>query len=78
MAAETRIAGHTRLFWAQQAANELLDSLAAARGVHQVGLVRYSGNVTDPNVATIVAPLTTNFATVRTAIGTLVGAGTRR
>ena len=75
VAAATQIAGHTRLYWAQQAANELLDSLAAARGVHQVGLVRYSGDVTDPNVATIVAPLTTNFATVRTAIGTLVGAG---
>lgn len=70
-----RSAGQTRLYWAQRASHELLDSLAAARGTHQVGLVRYSGNVTDPNVAQILVPLTTNFGTVRTAVDALVGAG---
>lgn len=70
-----RSAGQTRLYWAQAAANELLDSLAAARGSHQVALVRYSGNVTDPDVATIVVPLTTDFTAVRAGIASLTGAG---
>jgi hypothetical protein len=70
-----RSAGQTRLYWAQQAANELLDSLAAARGTHQVGLVRYSGNAADPTVAEILVPLTTDFSTVRTAVAALTGAG---
>jgi hypothetical protein len=70
-----RSAGQTRLYWAQQAANELLDSLEAARGTHQVALVRYSGNVSDPLVSEILVPLTADFTTVRTAVAALVGAG---
>lgn len=65
----------TRLAWAQSAANELLDELARARGTHQVSLVRYSGNVSDPRVAEILVPLTTNFTTVRTAIAALTPSG---
>jgi type II secretory pathway pseudopilin PulG len=70
-----RSAGETRLFWAKKAANELLDSLAASQGDHQVGLVRYSGNATDPLVAEILSPLGTDFPTIRTEIAGLTGAG---
>jgi hypothetical protein len=65
----------TRIEWAKQAANELLDSLAAARGDHQVGVVKYAGNATDPNAAVELAPLGTDFAAVRAAIAPLVGNG---
>lgn len=70
-----RSAGETRLYWAKQAAHQLLDELGRARGTHQVGLVRYSGNWDSPTVATIVQPLTTNLGAVGTAVDSLVGSG---
>ena len=65
----------TRIEWAKQAANELLDSLAAARGNHQVGVVKYAGNASSPDAAVELAPLGPDFAAVRAAIAPLAGNG---
>jgi hypothetical protein len=67
----------TRIEWAKEAANELLDSLAGARGTHQVGAVKYSGDASSPDAAVELAPLGTDFDAVRTAIAPLVGNGGR-
>lgn len=65
----------TRIAWAKQAANELLDSLAAARGNHQVGVVKYAGDAPSPDAAVELAPLSPDFAAVRAAIAPLAGNG---
>ena len=65
----------TRIEWAKLAANELLDSLAAARGDHQVGVVKYAGNATAPDAAVELVPLSPDFAAVRAAIAPLAGNG---
>jgi von Willebrand factor type A domain/Putative Flp pilus-assembly TadE/G-like/IPT/TIG domain len=65
----------TRIGWAKQAAHELLDSLEAAPGTQQVGLVKYAGRATDPDAAVELAPLSTDFDAVRTAIDSLQGDG---
>ncbi len=65
----------TRIEWAKQAANELLDSLEAARGTHHVGVVKYAGNASAPDAAVELAPLGPDFDTVRAAIAPLVGDG---
>jgi hypothetical protein len=65
----------TRIAWAKQAAHELLDSLEAAPGTQQVGVVEYSGNAVDPDAAMELAPLGTDFNPVRTAIDSLQGDG---
>ena len=65
----------TRIEWAKLAANELLDSLSAARGDHQVGVVKYAGNATDPDAAVELVPLSRDFAAVRAAIAPLAGNG---
>ena len=67
----------TRIAWAKQAANELLDSLAAAPGTNQVGVVKYAGDASSPDAAVELAPLGTDFAVVRAAIATLDGEGGR-
>jgi hypothetical protein len=65
----------TRIEWAKQAAHELLDSLEAAPGTQQVGVVKYAGNASDPDAAVELAPLGTDFAAVRTSIDSLHGDG---
>jgi len=70
-----RSAGQTRTFWAKKAANELMDSLEAARGTQRVGAVKYSGDYRSPTAAVVLSPLTTDFTAVRTAIAPLAGNG---
>jgi von Willebrand factor type A domain/IPT/TIG domain/Putative Flp pilus-assembly TadE/G-like len=65
----------TRIEWAKQAANELVDSLEAARGNHQVGAVKYAGNATSPDAAVELAALSPDLDAVRAAIAPLVGNG---
>lgn len=75
---DNRSAGRTRSYWAKKAANELIDSLEATNGNHQVGAVRYSGawdSRRPPAPAQVLSPLTTDLTAVRTAIAPLVGNG---
>ena len=71
-------AGHSRLYWAQKASNQLMDELTTSTGVQQVGAVRYSGtwnSTRAPLPAETLSTLTTNFTTVRNKIGALTAAG---
>lgn len=70
-----RSAGQTRTFWAKRAANELIDSLETARGVQQVGAVKYSGQWNTPTAAVTLSPLTTDLDAVRAVIAPLAGNG---
>ena len=49
--------------------------MAAARGNHQVGAVKYAGNASDPDAAVELAPLGPDLAAVRAAIAPLNGDG---
>ncbi len=72
---QNRSAGQTRTYWAKQAANDLMDHLATARGTQRVGAVKYSGDYRAPTAAVVLSPLTTNFAAVRATIAPLSGNG---
>jgi len=74
---EDQSGSKSRIDWAKDAANQLMDSLAKAKGTQKVGAVRYSGewNANSPPPASTLSPLTTDFAAVRAAIAPLSGAG---
>ncbi len=69
-------AGHTRMYWAQQAADQLVDSLdctggVGGSGIHHVGVTRFSGTT-----STVPVSLGgSDAATVKAAIDGLVANG---